>query len=584
MAVADFREAQQRLIAHYSSDPLVCNRSRVLRLPGTLHLKDPANPQLVTFEDHTGGGDHWEYAEPVGGWLKGLAKLPPRKPISSSVGEPIAEKVLRTMLARLDPAMRYDEGWRNIIVGIGAANILGGDETGAIRQSLALEWSRGSLTGGVMPENYSEDAVLAVLRTMPPVEGGIGVGTVIAAARAKGWVGNPFSDGKPSETFEQFAKDAEAKRPTVPEPVKSRFTIWGTQDAATLPEPAWIVPELIGEGENCVFTASKGSFKSFLALDIGMSIATGLPSFARKPLLTGSVFYGAHEGALTLATVHVSAWMEENKLDPALDHGHYIMRGPKLGGTDHFEFMKAIQAKVAEGVRPPRLVILDTYSRCMGAPDENSPASANAFIDFCKEIQTTWPGCSVLVLAHTGKDANKGTRGSSAFEAGFEGVIDLERSRGTNNVAVRVRFQRSGKERDKPWYLKGEVVAGSLVFKPSANGGAEHSKKADANGSGLAAVIRAMLIATGRSSNIDYFDRQELAKHLAFKQFGRDPASREDLAELQRLEGIIETNIEAAMKRRDDPLQGLYQSFGRGKPARWFYKPDPEIETLAAEL
>ena len=47
MSVADFRQTQRRLAAHYGSDVAVINPSRVLRLPGTLHLKNPANPQLV---------------------------------------------------------------------------------------------------------------------------------------------------------------------------------------------------------------------------------------------------------------------------------------------------------------------------------------------------------------------------------------------------------------------------------------------------------------------------------------------------------------------------------------------------------
>ena len=42
--------AQRRLIAHYKSDPAIKNPSRLMRLPGTLHLK--GKPFLVTFESH----------------------------------------------------------------------------------------------------------------------------------------------------------------------------------------------------------------------------------------------------------------------------------------------------------------------------------------------------------------------------------------------------------------------------------------------------------------------------------------------------------------------------------------------------
>lgn len=46
---AKFREGQARLAAWYGSDPSVKNPSRLFRLPGTLHLKHPERPMLVTF-------------------------------------------------------------------------------------------------------------------------------------------------------------------------------------------------------------------------------------------------------------------------------------------------------------------------------------------------------------------------------------------------------------------------------------------------------------------------------------------------------------------------------------------------------
>jgi hypothetical protein len=41
---------QARLAAHYGTDPKVCNESRVMRLAGTLHLKNPSQPLLVRIE------------------------------------------------------------------------------------------------------------------------------------------------------------------------------------------------------------------------------------------------------------------------------------------------------------------------------------------------------------------------------------------------------------------------------------------------------------------------------------------------------------------------------------------------------
>lgn len=55
LPVAEFQQIQRRLAAHYGTDPKVCNPSRVMRLAGTIHWKDPEHPQLVTLDDRTEG-------------------------------------------------------------------------------------------------------------------------------------------------------------------------------------------------------------------------------------------------------------------------------------------------------------------------------------------------------------------------------------------------------------------------------------------------------------------------------------------------------------------------------------------------
>ncbi len=51
LSVEEFRSTQLRLASHYGTDTTVCNLSRVMRLAGTLHLKDPSQPFLMELED-----------------------------------------------------------------------------------------------------------------------------------------------------------------------------------------------------------------------------------------------------------------------------------------------------------------------------------------------------------------------------------------------------------------------------------------------------------------------------------------------------------------------------------------------------
>ncbi len=50
--IEQFRVAQERLIAYYGSDRRVKNESRVMRVPGFAHLKDPSHPRMYRVKHH----------------------------------------------------------------------------------------------------------------------------------------------------------------------------------------------------------------------------------------------------------------------------------------------------------------------------------------------------------------------------------------------------------------------------------------------------------------------------------------------------------------------------------------------------
>lgn len=249
---------------------------------------------------------------------------------------------------------------------------------------------------------------------------------------------------------------------------RGRFLFKTAEQMANSPDPEWIIPELIPASSVVLFTGPKGNFKSFLALDVGLGIASGQSTFGATPLKTGPVFYGAWEGLQLLEKVHRAAWLKERGLDP-LDGAvpFHMASGPLVGVPEEVDaFGDAIQDAL-DWYHPgqtPQLIILDTYSKCMMGMDENDPTHANGFVRVCMSFIDKWPGCSVLVLAHTGKDTAKGTRGSSAFEAGVDTVIDISRVERSTLVKAHVRHMRAGPERVSPFSMKGREAHDSLVF------------------------------------------------------------------------------------------------------------------------
>lgn len=252
--------------------------------------------------------------------------------------------------------------------------------------------------------------------------------------------------------------------PAAPKERGSRFRFKDAAEMCTTPPQQFIVPDLIPENSIVLLSAQKGNFKTYLALDIGHAIATGCTTaFGIKPSLPGPVFYGAHEGRFELELGQRKAWCIKHGIKPEVDHGFYVAPGPRVSSEeDRQEFGDQIKLKAAG--RKPRLIIIDTYSASMLGWDENNPDHVNRFIVYCRELIEAFPGGSVLVCAHYGKNAELGTRGSSALEAGVDTVLEVNRHEKTTNVTVRVRYHRNASDNIAPWHLEGKPVAGNLVF------------------------------------------------------------------------------------------------------------------------
>ncbi len=245
--------------------------------------------------------------------------------------------------------------------------------------------------------------------------------------------------------------------------IKSRFYFEDDDEMDLTKEPDWIVKDLLPENSIVLLTAKKGSFKTFIAMDLCLGIATGKETFGITPTRVGPTFYGAHEGIHHIKKTHRRAWRLAKEVSGKTDF--YVAPGPRIGQPEECEeFVRQIIERC--GKRRPRLIVLDTYSACMLGLDENNPGDANRFIAFCRELIQLFPGCSVLVPAHFGKDEDRGTRGSNALEAGVDTVLEMRRHDKTRLAYVRVKNHRGAAEREQPFYFEGHSLANSLVFNP----------------------------------------------------------------------------------------------------------------------
>lgn len=188
-----------------------------------------------------------------------------------------------------------------------------------------------------------------------------------------------------------------------------RFKLIKAADLRLLPPVQLIAnTHLVAEGLNVIFGPS-GSYKSFYALSLALNIAQ-----------KDSVVYVAAEGASGFQ-IRVEAWCDHNKTDTG--HLQFITEEVNLlDATTITKFINTLKAIKAQ----TRLVIFDTYARCIPGGDENTAKDAGLAIRHCATIQRTLS--TAVVLVHHANRAETGERGSGALRGAADAMIEVNAS------------------------------------------------------------------------------------------------------------------------------------------------------------
>lgn len=266
-----------------------------------------------------------------------------------------------------------------------------------------------------------------------------------------------------SETVRKLLAESKEK--------KSRFALRDEAEQDTGADPEWLLPEVLPLGSTVLLLGPTQSYKSFIALEMALSIAAGRQCFGADPK-AGVVVYAALEGRHNIEKLRRRAWRTAREIEGPLSD-FYTCVAPMIGfGNEMQEFGDEITAGLAG--RPLRMIVIDTAAKSMAGMNENDSKDAGAFVQFCASLAETF-GCTVMAVHHMGKDTTRGARGSTAFHAGFDSVIECKKvDAGTKAVEVWVRKHKDAEERETPWTFRGRKVGQSLVFDQTSD--EEHRK------------------------------------------------------------------------------------------------------------
>ncbi|ALR93424.1 MULTISPECIES: helicase RepA family protein [Vibrio] len=214
----------------------------------------------------------------------------------------------------------------------------------------------------------------------------------------------------------------------------------------------WCIKNYIPTNSLGLLYAPSAFLKSFVAIDLACSVAEGVEWCGNK-VSKGAVLYVAAEGALGTSR-RIRGWEIQNKRTVrnlfVLDHAIYL-----TSPEDMSSLQNAIKMlEESNGIKFD-LIVLDTLARTF-IGDENTQQDMSKFITACDSLKTE-VNCSILLVHHTGKDASKGARGSSALRAACDCEFQVQRIDGSTSVNVICTKQKDDEEA-KPIKLDFETV------------------------------------------------------------------------------------------------------------------------------
>lgn len=230
-------------------------------------------------------------------------------------------------------------------------------------------------------------------------------------------------------------------------------------DMRNMPEPVWLVPEFLQERTIAIMYGDSQAFKTFLALDLSLSLASGIEAWGLPGGKATGVVYLAGEGPAGISRQRLPAW---EFIHGMLDDDAPFLMTDRMVGPQIEDSMEEFIAEIEESGVRPKLLVIDTLFHFMVGLDESSVRDAGVAIKALEDLKTRL-GCTILILHHTGKDKEKGLRGSSALFNGVDTVIKVEREKGTNFIAAWVQKQKDGKVPERPRAAELKEIAGSLV-------------------------------------------------------------------------------------------------------------------------
>ena len=268
----------------------------------------------------------------------------------------------------------------------------------------------------------------------------------------------------------------------VPAPSANVFPTLDIAALSNMPPVEWLIQDIITADGFGITYGPPASLKSFLLIAWSLHIASGTPWLGR-PVKQGGVLYVAGEGVRGMGR-RVRAWLRHHGME-GVDLPFRLLPA-SVNLTDPEQLAKlvrtAVAAAEAEGTTIA-MVVIDTVARAIPGADENSAQDMGRLVAAVEHIKAAVT-CHVHGVHHSGKDPDRGARGSSALLGAVDTMVKITRE--GECITVSVEKQKDDEEAEpltlhveKVDLSHGLTLEQSLVLVGDAQPKAASEKKAE---------------------------------------------------------------------------------------------------------
>jgi len=337
----------------------------------------------------------------------------------------------------------------------------------------------------------------------------IGFGSLYYLARASSpffvaptWRGREVASAPTPDHDPETGEIIEPAKPTPQPQARSRaLKIMTLAEVEAMPPAVWLVEGLVPSRALVIPWGPPKVGKTFVWLSLSLHIAAGLP-WADRAVVQGAVVYLAGEGLGGFPT-RLKAMRYQYGINA--DIPFYVIpravnfRDPAAVA----EVIELVRATVPDGMAIA-MVVIDTLARAMPGVDENSAQEVGSVIAQCDEIKEEL-GCTVAPIHHSGKDVERGMRGSSAIHGAVDATYAIKAA-GPHHVRLINEDQKDGEPAEPMLFKMEQIDPGfgrkSLVpiYEPHKTG--QPGRPVDPNAPPPEEWLARVMIAMGNSTKL----------------------------------------------------------------------------------